>query len=89
MAGKGRKTLKDWAALAAKELKGGDPESLSQETSEGIAIKPLYTGADLKEIKHLGGLPGFAPFGARRAQKHGRAQVKGAIPGPCSREERG
>ncbi len=62
MAGKGRKTLEDWAALAARELKGGDPESLAWETAEGIAIKPLYTAADLEEIEHLGGLPGFAPY---------------------------
>ena len=56
------KTLQDWAALAAKELKGEGPEGLVWETAEGIAVKPLYTAEDLEGIEHLGGLPGFAPY---------------------------
>jgi len=55
-------TLDDWAALARRELKGEDPETLTWETPEGIAVKPLYTAADLEDIEHLGGLPGIAPF---------------------------
>ncbi len=55
-------TIDDWEALARRELKGGDPESLTWETPEGIAVKPLYTAADLEDIEHLGGLPGFPPF---------------------------
>ena len=55
-------TLDDWTALARRELKGEDPETLTWETPEGIAVKPLYTAADLEDIEHLGGLPGIAPF---------------------------
>ena len=31
-------------------------------TAEGIAIKPLYTAADLDALAHLDGLPGMAPY---------------------------
>ncbi len=51
------KTIADWEALAAKEVKGKD---LTWETPEGIAIKPLYTADDVAGIDP--GLPGFAPF---------------------------
>jgi methylmalonyl-CoA mutase len=53
---------KAWAALAAKELKGGSPDSLTWHTLEGIPVKPLYTAEDVAGLAHLGSLPGFAPF---------------------------
>ncbi|MEL7274300.1 MAG: methylmalonyl-CoA mutase [Pseudomonadota bacterium] len=53
---------RDWLDLASKEMKGGDPESLTWQTPEGIAVKPLYTGDDLAGLEHLGSLPGQAPF---------------------------
>ena len=55
-------SLDDWRALCSKELKGKEPESLVWQTPEGIAVKPLYTQADLAGLKALDGLPGFAPF---------------------------
>ncbi|MFQ5783570.1 MAG: methylmalonyl-CoA mutase [Alphaproteobacteria bacterium] len=69
-----KKTLKDWAALAAKELNGGDPESLAWETPEGIRVKPLYTADDLEGLDHLDTLPGFAPYlrGPRATMYAGR-----------------
>src|SRR5487761_1372217 len=57
-----RKTPADWAALAAKELGGKGADALTWQTPEGIAVKPLYTAADLEAIEARGGLPGFAPF---------------------------
>jgi methylmalonyl-CoA mutase len=54
--------LDDWRDLAAKELKGADPDSLVWTTPEGIDVKPLYTEADLDGIDHLDSLPGLAPF---------------------------
>jgi methylmalonyl-CoA mutase len=51
-----------WAALAAKEMKGGDPASLTWNTLEGIAVKPLYTEADIAGLPQIGEMPGFAPF---------------------------
>ncbi|MCB1459412.1 MAG: methylmalonyl-CoA mutase, partial [Nitratireductor sp.] len=52
----------DWKALAAREMKGADPETLTWHTAEGIAVKPLYTAQDLEGMEHLGSLPGFEPF---------------------------
>ena len=54
--------LNAWRALATKELKGADPESLSWHTLEGIKAKPLYTAADLQGLPHADTLPGFEPF---------------------------
>ncbi|MGH7006313.1 MAG: methylmalonyl-CoA mutase family protein, partial [Alphaproteobacteria bacterium] len=58
----GKKSLKDWEAAARKDLGGAPLESLMWHTPEGIAVKPLYTAADLAKIAHLDSLPGFAPF---------------------------
>lgn len=57
-----RPTLADWQALAEKELRGKPLDSLTWATAEGIAVKPLYTEADVAGLDHLGSLPGFAPF---------------------------
>jgi methylmalonyl-CoA mutase len=51
-----------WRELAAGELRGTDPDSLTWETPEGIAVKPLYTAADLENLETVGGLPGVEPF---------------------------
>jgi methylmalonyl-CoA mutase len=62
------KTVQDWQAAAAKEVKGKD---LTWHTPEGIAVKPLYTAEDVKTDP---GLPGFAPFtrGVRASMYAGR-----------------
>ncbi|MTD99572.1 methylmalonyl-CoA mutase [Paracoccus sp. YIM 132242] len=67
-------TLDDWQRLAAKELGGKDPASLTWNTLEGIPVKPLYTEADLEGLDHLGSLPGIAPFtrGPRATMYAGR-----------------
>jgi methylmalonyl-CoA mutase len=54
--------LDDWRELASKDLRGADPDTLIWHTPEGIAVKPLYTAADLDGIDGLDSLPGFAPF---------------------------
>jgi len=54
--------LDRWRDLATKDLKGADPDTLTWETPEGIAVKPLYTAADLDELETVGGLPGIEPF---------------------------
>ncbi|EAT09118.1 methylmalonyl-CoA mutase [Sphingobium sp. 10 DY56-G10] len=61
-------TLDQWAAAAAKEVKGKD---LNWETPEGITVKPLYTADDVSVDP---GLPGFAPFtrGVRASMYAGR-----------------
>ena len=54
--------IERWTELAAGELRGADPDSLTWETPEGIAVKPLYTAADLEHLETVGGLPGIEPF---------------------------
>ncbi len=66
--------LEAWRKLAAKELKGADPDTLTWNTLEGIAVKPLYTEADTAGLAHMGTLPGIAPFtrGVRATMYAGR-----------------
>ena len=56
-----KQSFEDWRALAEKEL-GAPLDKLTWETPEGIAVKPLYTAADLEALETLGGLPGFPPY---------------------------
>ncbi len=62
MAKKRKKTVADWRDLASKELKGRDPDELTWQTPEGIAVKSLYTAADLEGLEGVDSLPGFAPY---------------------------
>jgi methylmalonyl-CoA mutase len=55
-----KKTIKDWEALAQKELGDQPLSSLTWNTPEGIPVKPLYTSADITGIEET--LPGFFPF---------------------------
>ena len=57
-----KRGLEDWQALVAKELGGKDADSLTWNTPEGIAVKPLYTAADVEGLETTDTLPGFAPF---------------------------
>ena len=74
MADSSDKTLSDWEALARRELGGRPPDELVWQTPEGIAVKPLYTAADLEAITWREALPGFAPFvgGPRATMYAGR-----------------
>jgi methylmalonyl-CoA mutase len=66
-------TLADWRRLAEKDIKA-DPETLTWQTPEGIAVKTLYTADDLSGMGHLNSLPGFEPFvrGPRATMYAGR-----------------
>ena len=55
-------TFEEWSALAEKELRGKPLADLTWDTPEGIAVKPLYTAADLEDMGYEETLPGFAPF---------------------------
>jgi methylmalonyl-CoA mutase len=54
------KTVADWQALAQKELGETPLDALTWQTPEGIAVKPLYTAADVGADADT--LPGFFPF---------------------------
>ena len=59
-------SLADWSALSNKETVGSGtkptPDTSGWETPEGIAVKALYTAADLVALEHIDTLPGFPPF---------------------------
>jgi len=51
-----------WEKAARESLRDASIEDLVWHTPEGIAVKPLYTAADLKDLLHWDTLPGFEPF---------------------------
>ncbi|MEV5411872.1 methylmalonyl-CoA mutase [Thermopolyspora sp. NPDC052614] len=58
---------RDRWARAVRETTGKDPEDLVWETPEGIAVRPVYTSADLDELAASGEYPlstypGIAPY---------------------------
>ncbi len=67
-------SIDDWRRLAARELRGADPETLTWATLEGIRVRPLYTAADTADLPHMGSLPGLPPFtrGVRATMYAGR-----------------
>ncbi|MBW6506254.1 MAG: methylmalonyl-CoA mutase [Rhodobacteraceae bacterium] len=63
-----------WRKLAAKELKGQNPDELIWNTLEGIAVKPLYTADDVAGLPQMREVPGVVPFtrGVRATMYAGR-----------------
>jgi methylmalonyl-CoA mutase len=55
-------TLDAWNKAAAKSAPGGDVNALNWQTPDGISVKPLYTAADIKDLKYTDTLPGFEPY---------------------------
>ncbi|RYF14903.1 MAG: methylmalonyl-CoA mutase [Comamonadaceae bacterium] len=55
-------SLEEWKKAAAKSAPGGSLQALDWVTPDGIAVKPLYTAADVQGLPHADTLPGFAPF---------------------------
>src|SRR4249920_1048573 len=51
-----------WRAAASKQLGGAAGDSLTWHTPDGIAVKALYTAADVAGLPHADTLPGFAPY---------------------------
>ncbi len=60
--GSGVKGSDDQWRSAVKESTGRSESDLLWETPEGIAVKPLYTGADLEGLDFLDTYPGVAPY---------------------------
>jgi methylmalonyl-CoA mutase len=53
--------LAAWRRIVEKYT-GRKLEELAWHTPGGIAVRPLYTAADIEGLPHLDSLPGFAPF---------------------------
>ncbi|MDJ0852517.1 MAG: methylmalonyl-CoA mutase [Myxococcota bacterium] len=86
---KGRADLERWEALATKELRGKAPGDLMWTPPEGIAIKSLYTAADLEALEWTDTLPGAAPFvrGPRATMYANRAWTLRQYAGYSTAEE--
>src|SRR5262249_18759699 len=54
--------LAEWLDLARAERGGRDPSALVHRPAEGIAVKPLYTAADLAGLADVGSVPGLPPY---------------------------
>jgi len=59
--------LRSWEQLAAKQMKGKSPSSLTKQTAEGVELKALYTQADTNRLGDREGydvnsLPGLPPY---------------------------
>ncbi|MFI5316822.1 MAG: methylmalonyl-CoA mutase [Myxococcota bacterium] len=59
---KGRADVAAWRKLASEDLNGESPDSLVWQTPDGIAVKPLYTAADLEALAYTDTIPGAFPF---------------------------
>jgi methylmalonyl-CoA mutase len=60
-----RVSLEQWTRAASKVAPGGNVSALDWTTPEGLAVKPLYTAADVAALPRpelADTLPGFAPF---------------------------
>lgn len=56
-------TKQQWKELAIAGLKGAPFDKvLLTKTYEGITLEPIYDQQDLKDLAHLGALPGYKPF---------------------------
>ncbi len=55
-------SLADWHKAAVKSAPNGDVAALNWHTPDGIAVKPLYTAEDTKDLPYTNTLPGFEPY---------------------------
>jgi len=55
-------TPEAWSELATKQLRGKPLADLTWETPEDIAVKPLYTAADIADLDYTDTMPGISPY---------------------------
>ena len=55
-------TPKAWRETATTQMKGKSPDDLVWDSPEGIAVKPLYTAADIKGLDYADTMPGISPY---------------------------
>ena len=81
--------ITQWEKAARKELRDTALEDLVWTTPEGIAVKPLYTLADLEGLEHVDSLPGLPPFvrGPRATMYAGRPWTVRQYAGYSTAEE--
>jgi methylmalonyl-CoA mutase len=82
-------SMEAWASQVARETRGKSPDDLTWKTPEGIAVKPIYTPADLEGLAHLASMPGMEPFvrGPRASMYAGRPWTLRQYAGYSTAEE--
>jgi methylmalonyl-CoA mutase len=48
--------------LASEQSNGKSPDTLVWHTAEDIAVKPLYTAADMASLQYADTMPGMSPY---------------------------
>ncbi|MDE6578166.1 MAG: methylmalonyl-CoA mutase small subunit [Muribaculaceae bacterium] len=83
-------STEDWVAKINVDLKGADfNKKLVWRTNEGFNVQPFYRRDDLKEISHLGTLPGQFPYVRGTRDNNDwliRQQVEGSTPEEINKE---
>ncbi len=55
-------TTAAWRELAEKQMRGRSVDDLVWHTAEDIAVKPLYTAADVADLPYADTMPGMSPY---------------------------
>jgi len=55
-------TADRWKVLASEQSDGKSPDTLVWHTAEDIAVKPLYTAADMASLEYADTMPGISPY---------------------------
>jgi len=55
-------TPDNWKVLATEQSNGKSPDTLVWHTAEDIAVKPLYTAADMASLEYADTMPGISPY---------------------------
>ena len=80
----------DWIEKITVDLKGADFEKkLVWRTNEGFNVKPFYRREDLKDIPHMGTMPGQFPYVRGTREDNNwliRQQIQGSTPEETNKE---
>ncbi len=83
-------STEDWVAKINVDLKGADfNKKLVWRTNEGFNVQPFYRRDDLKEISHMGTLPGQFPYVRGTKDNNDwliRQQIQGETPEEVNKE---
>lgn len=85
-------STEDWVAKINVDLKGADfNKKLVWRTNEGFNVMPFYRRSDLKELAHMGTVPGQFPYVRGTKDSNNwliRQQIQGNTPEEVNREAR-
>ncbi len=83
-------STEDWVAKITVDLKGADfNKKLVWRTNEGFNVQPFYRREDLKNVPHMGTLPGQFPYVRGTRDNNDwliRQRIQGATPADINKE---